>query len=291
MPAAPRDLVSLLDLEQIDANVFRGPHPGDDGRRLFGGEVASQALRAAANTANPEHHVNSLHTYFLRPGRFGKPVVYTVDRIRDGGSFTTRRVVASQDGEAILNLDASFHKIEDGGRYQPHSPLSSVPGPETIATEPVRAPHQRLVDTRMIERGPDPEEFEAGNPGGTAPSETPNGIEPFVTSRWVRTLSELPDDPVIHACAITYLADSGPVGTVRRSVGGPIDPRTPDMMTASLDHCLWFHLPARADEWLLYELEPAAAAGARGLAQGRIWTADGDLAVTVTQEALLRWRR
>jgi acyl-CoA thioesterase II len=264
--------VALFDLERIDKNLFRAPALGEGGRRLFGGHVASQALRAAAGTVDAEQDVNSLHAYFLRPGRYGTPVVYTVDRIRDGSSFSTRRVVATQDGEAILNLDASFHIEEDGDEYQVPSPVGHLPDPESLPREPDRqGPHQRFVDRRPV-TVPD------------APDTT--------RARWVRSKETLPDDPVVHACAITYLSDSGPVGAARRAIGGPEDGSwRASMMTASLDHCLWFHRPVRADDWLLYRLEPMVAGRARGLSRGEVWTQGGELAVTITQEALLRWRR
>ncbi len=276
MPPVDDTLATLLDLERIDANVFRGPHPGEQGFRLFGGQVASQALRAAGATVPSERVVNSLHAYFLRPGRFGLPVVFTVDRIRDGGSFTTRRVVATQDGEAILNLDASFHVVEDGPRYEPPSPIGDVPDPESLPREPNRrGRHQRFIDTRIV------------------PRQDPDGGGEGSSMRWVRSVEHLSDDPMLHACAITYLSDSGLVSTARRSVTSESEFNTAPigrsaMMSASLDHCLWFHQPVRADDWLLYRLEPVAVMGARGLARGEVWTQSGQLAATVTQESLQR---
>lgn len=263
----------MLDLEPIDRDIFRGPDPGDGDGRLFGGQVASQALRAAAATIDVDHLVNSLHSYFLRPGRFGIPVVFTVDRIRDGRSFSTRRVVAMQQGEAILNLDASFHAHEEGGTYQGDSPLGSVPDPDDLTRDPDRrGPHQRPIESRSLR-----------------PSDAGAGTR----ARWARTAEPLPDDPILHACAITYLSDSGPVGASRLALGVD-DDRAEDRrryMTASLDHCLWFHRPVRADEWLYYRLDAQAAGASRGLARGEMWTRDGHLAVSVAQEALLRPRR
>ena len=259
-------LIDLLDLEAIDRDIYRGSNPGEGNGRVFGGQVASQALRAAAATVEAEHHVNSLHAYFLRPGRFGMPIIYTVDRIRDGSSFTTRRVVALQQGEAILNLDASFHKNEVGGEYQLPSPVADAPPPESIERNAHGwiGQHRRPIDMRDV------------NPT----------VSPLATrAHWVRADGTLPDDPVLHACVLTYFSDSGPVGAARRPLGGRWDNR---MMTASLDHCLWFHRAVRADEWLFYELEAVACGGARGLARGEMWTQDGRLAVTVSQESLLR---
>lgn len=272
-PPDPSPLVALFDLEPIDRDIFRGPNPGEGDGRLFGGQVASQALRAAAATIEADHAVNSLHTYFLRPGRFGTPVVFTVDRIRDGRSFSTRRVVAVQQGEAILNLDASFHAHEEGGTYQGPSPLEVVPPPDELTRDvDRRGPHQRPIDSRSFR---------------------PVDSGPGTRARWARTADPLPDDPILHACAITYFSDSGPVGASRLALG--VDDDAPDerrrYMTASLDHCLWFHRPVRADEWLYYRLDAVAAGASRGLARGGMWTSDGQLAVSVAQEALLRPRR
>ena len=242
----PPGIAAHLQLDRIDRDILRSPHPGEGDGRLFGGQVAAQALRAAATTVEADHRVNSLHAYFLRPGRFGMPVTFLVDRIRDGSSFSTRRVVAIQDGEAILNLDASFHADEPGETIRFDGPVGTVPPP--------------AGSTRAF---------------------------------WIRSRTALDDDPVLHACAITYLSDSGPVSAARRALGGGgrwgwdgID-----LMTASLDHTMWFHRPVRADDWLLYDLQAVAVGGSRGLTRGSLWTADGDLAVSVTQEALLRRRR
>lgn len=276
-PPTPPDpdvdrLVAQLTLDRIDRDIFQGPHPGESEGRLFGGQVASQALRAAASTVEADHAVNSLHAYFLRPGRYGMPVTFLVDRIRDGSSFTTRRVVAVQDGEAILNLDASFHAEEEGGSFSVASPVEAVDPPESSdADDEDPAPHRRPFERREVEPPPR---------GSTR-------------AMWVTARSPLPDDPILHACAVVYMSDSGPVSAARRAVGGGgrwgWDGL--ELMTASLDHAMWFHGPVRADEWLLYELQAVAGGRARGLSRGTIWTRDGRLAVSVAQEALLRRRR
>jgi len=263
-------LLSLLDLEKIDRNLYRGSNPGERGGRVFGGQVASQALMAATNTVEVAHRVNSLHAYFLRPGRPGVPIIYSIDRIRDGSSFTTRRVVALQDGEAIFNLDASFHKEEPGLEFELPAPFEHVPGPDTLPrSEHGGGMHRRPIDTRELPVKPTPTSTRA---------------------MWVRADGELPDDPAFHACVLTFMSDSGPVGAARRpllpdaGVWGP----NARMMSASLDHTMWFHRPVRADHWLLYDLEAVAASNARGLARGTMYTEDGHLGVSITQEALLR---
>jgi acyl-CoA thioesterase-2 len=259
-----RRLTDLLDVEQVGRDSFRGS-TGEGGWRLFGGQVASQALRAAAATVRADHHVNSLRAYYLRPGLYGPPVTFTVDRIRDGRSFTTRRVVADQGGEAILNLDASFHAQEPGPESHPPSPVPRVHPPERAAPQLRRPPwmRRRPVEMRHVD-----------------------GPTPTARTVWVKAAHGLPDDPVLHACLVTYVTDMGPVGVVSASVGEA--PGT--LMMASLDHCLWFHRPVRADDWLLYVLDAVKAGQGRGLAWGSVWTRSGDLAATVAQEVLARPR-
>ncbi|HEX6425245.1 MAG TPA: acyl-CoA thioesterase domain-containing protein [Acidimicrobiales bacterium] len=260
-------VVGLFDLERLDDDTFRAPttRTGPDrfpGMRLFGGQVAGQALRAAAGTVAADHAVNSLHAYFLRGGRYGAPVDYSVDRIRDGASFTTRRVVARQEGEAILNLDASFHRDEPGDEHQPPSPVDLVEPPER-AEAPPDPPWMRgrPVDVRWVD----------------SPA-------PGTRSVWLRVPARLPDDPDLHACLLAFVSDMGPVSVVSGALDSPREQR----MMASLDHCMWFHRPARADEWLLYQLEAVATARARGVATGSIWTSDGHLVVSLVQEVLAR---
>jgi len=265
------ELLELLDLEVIEHNLFRGaqpPGPAGPRGRVFGGQVASQALRAAHATVDAEHHVHSLHSYFLRPGRSEMPTVYQVDRIRDGRSFTTRRVVAIQDGEAIFNLDASFHREEAGLIHQVAAP-EDVPVPDELSRRTHRHRHHRVIDERDV---PDP---------------VPIGGRGVVTRQmWLRVEGELPDDPDLHACVIAYVSDTGPVGAARRAH----EDERGDVafMTASLDHSMWFHRPVRADRWLLYTLEAVSTSNARGLVWGTLHTSEGELAVTIAQEALLR---
>ncbi|HET6948776.1 MAG TPA: acyl-CoA thioesterase domain-containing protein [Acidimicrobiales bacterium] len=261
-------LGDLLALEPVAPDTYRARQraevPFGPGR-LFGGQVASQALRAATCTVEAGHAVNSLHAYFLRPGRFGVPVDYVVDRIRDGRSFTTRRVVALQEGDAILNLDASFHLDEPGEEHQPPSPVAAA-GPPGVGPRPLFPPMRRDRPVEMREAA---------------------HARPGVRAVWVRVPGRLPDDPSLHACLLTFLSDMGPVGVVSGVLEAPRGSR----MMASLDHCMWFHHPVRADEWLLYELEAVATARARGVARGSLWTAEGVLAVTLVQEVLARPRQ
>jgi acyl-CoA thioesterase-2 len=274
------DLVTLLDLEVIEVNLFRGRSPDEERQRVFGGQVAGQALVAATRTIDePDRLVHSLHAYFLRPGDPTTPIVYEVDRIRDGRSFTTRRVVAIQHGRAIFNLQASFHIHEPGPDHQLTMPV--VPPPESLPDFKTRmAPYKerigawydrpRPIDLRHI--GPDPFQRD-GNPS----------TEQRV---WMRADGVLPDDPTLHACIVTYASDMTLLDTTVLPFG--LSWESPGMQMASLDHAMWFHRPFRADEWLLYDQSAISSGAGRGLAGGAIFTADGTLAVTVVQEGLAR---
>lgn len=277
------DLVDLLDLEPIEVNVFRGRSPGDWRQRVFGGQVAGQALVAAGRTVDPSRPVHSLHAYFLRPGDPAVPILYSVDRIRDGGSFTTRRVVAVQHGEAIFNLAASFHGDEVG--YDHQLPMPPAPVPEDLPTFAERlAPYRdqlgdwytrpRPIDIRHVG---DPPHLVGGEP------------RPPCQQVWFRADGTLPDDPLLHACVVTFASDMTLLDSILLAHGTSwLDP---GLMGASLDHAMWFHRPFRADDWLLYDQESASAHGARGLGQGRIYTRTGQHAVSVVQEGLFRRRR
>ena len=228
--------------------------------------MASQALRAAQLTVEADHDVHSVHSFFLRPGTYGVPILLRVDRIRDGKSFSTRRVVAWQRGEAIFNLDASFHRREDGPEFALPAPLDT-PTPEEVERADRWGRHHDPIDSREIDLGRAP-----------------------ARRVWFKAVNELPDDPSLHACVITYATDMGPMGAVRRAYASVTDGEVGfgNMMGASLDHVLWFHRPVRADEWLLYDIEAVATAGARGLARGTLHTSAGVLVASVAQEVLLR---
>ena len=264
-------LLAVLELERLDRDLFRAwnpPYPGAQRQALFGGQVAAHALRAAAHTVDVDHHPHSLHGYFLRPGKDDAPTILRVDRIRDGRSFTTRTVVALQDGEAIFSLTASFHKDEPGGDFQ-QPRASDVPTPVELMEQgyephPVwnneQSPFERLeVPARVL-------------------GDTPRRV------MWVRTCGALPDDRALHASVLTFISDMGPVGAVRRALGD-LERRA---MGASLDHSVWFHRHVRPDEWLLFDVTARSSFGARGLATGALHTADGVHGASIAQEALLR---
>ena len=278
------DLVALLDLEPIEVNFFRGHSADENRQRVFGGQVAGQALVAAARTVDqPGRHVHSLHAYFLRPGDPTVPILYDVDRIRDGRSFTTRRVVAIQHGKVIFNLQASFHDDEPGPDHQ-LTMGDGLPGPQELPDFATRmAPHAeelgdwyhrpRPIDIRYIGRDP----FQR------------NGQRAEDQHVWLRADGRLPDDPVLHACIVTYASDMTLLDTTLLPFGLSWD--QPGIQMASLDHAMWFHRPFRADEWLLYQQRAISTGSARGLAGGAIFTADGHLAVSVVQEGLARITR
>lgn len=274
------DLVTLLDLEAIEVNLFRGVSPDENRQRVFGGQVAGQALVAATRTVQPDRHVHSLHAYFLRPGDPTVPILYEVDRIRDGKSFTTRRVVAIQHGRAIFNLQTSFHVAEHGPDYQLPMPLD-VPSPESLPDFKTRmAPYKermgdwydrpRPIDLRHVDHDP------FSRRGKPADGQRV----------WLRADGTLPDDPTLHACIVTYASDMTLLDTTVLPFG--MSWETPGMQMASLDHAMWFHRPFRADDWLLYDQQPISTGGARGLAGGNIFTSDGTLAISVVQEGLVR---
>jgi acyl-CoA thioesterase-2 len=274
------DLVTLLDLEAIEVNIFRGVSPDENRQRVFGGQVAGQALVAATRTVDLGRMVHSLHAYFLRPGDPAVPILYEVDRIRDGKSFATRRVVAIQHGKAIFNLQASFHVLEPGLDYEPPVP-PDVPAPETLPDFKTRmAPYKE----QMGEWFDRPRPIDLRHVDGHPLDRKANPSDGQKV--WLRADGVLPDDPTLHACIVTYASDMTLLDTTILPFGMSWD--TPGMQMASLDHAMWFHRPFRADDWLLYDQQAVSTHGARGLAGGNIYTSDGHLAVTVMQEGLVR---
>jgi acyl-CoA thioesterase II len=285
MSDALDDLLDLLDLEQIEVNIFRGRSPDETVQRVFGGQVAGQALVAAGRTVPDDRPVHSLHAYFIRPGDPSVPLVYTVDRVRDGRSFTTRRVTAIQHGKPIFTLSASFHHPEAGLEHA--TPMPAVPRPEELRSNAERLaeavgvplpPHLRDSPIELRSVGPLSVEL-ARDPSLRAEGEHSNLV-------WVRVTEELPDDPLLHVCLMTYISDLTLIETALLEHGiTMLDGRTTG---ASLDHAMWFHRPFRADRWLLYAQESPIASGGRVLARGLVFTEDGDLVVSVVQEGLIR---
>src|SRR5215469_3238570 len=278
-------VVSLLDLEQIEVDIFRGRSPaGELRQRVFGGQVAGQALVAAGRTVPADRHVHSLHAYFIRPGDPTVPLVYIVERVRDGRSFSTRRVTTVQHGKTIFTRSASCHLAEPG--FEPADPMPVVPPPDEI--EPTADRLRRLY-------GPAVEAYASANPidiryVGPLPAEAARDPA-LISSRsvvWLRADGELPDDPLLHVCLMTYASDMTLLDTVLLAHGTSW---SDGLITgASLDHAMWFHRPFRADRWLLYVQDSPVASGARGLARGEVFTRDGELVVSVVQEGLLRPR-
>ncbi|MBS2021351.1 MAG: acyl-CoA thioesterase II [Deltaproteobacteria bacterium] len=287
MPSPLDDLVRLLALERIEENVFRGQSQDLGWGQVFGGQVLGQALSAAAQTVPADRHVHSLHAYFLRPGDVTRPVLYNVDRIRDGTSFTTRRVVAIQNGRPIFNLSSSFQIDEAGLEHQDVMP--AAPPPESLSTEQERLlKHVDRLPKGMRERTKAERPFELraaddaeGDPGAPQKRAATRLV-------WVKATGQLPDDPALHRYLFTYASDFSFVTTSLLPHG--VSWLTPGMQVASIDHVIWFHQQFRCDEWLLYAMESPAAHGARGLVRGRVFTRDGRLVATVAQEGLIRQR-
>jgi acyl-CoA thioesterase II len=289
------DLVELLALERLDRDLFRGRSQDLGWGALFGGQVLGQALSAAAQTVAavtmgdtpmpPGRAVHSLHGYFVRAGDLRRPILYQVDRLRDGGSFTTRRVVAVQEGEAIFSLEASFQVHEEGFDHQATAPV--VPPPESLRSERemalalmdslpesvrVMATRERPIEIRPV----DPR-----NPLHPTPS-------PPRRHMWYRAVDKLPDDPALHRYLLAYASDFSFLGASLDPHG--VSPFTPGMQAASLDHVMWFHRPFRCDDWLLYAVDSPSASGGRGLVRGQFFDRDGRLVASCAQEGLIRKR-
>ncbi|HKH06921.1 MAG TPA: acyl-CoA thioesterase II [Acidimicrobiales bacterium] len=276
------DLVELLDLEPIEVNIFRGVSPDEDRQRIFGGQVAGQALVAAARTVEPDRQVHSLHAYFLRAGDPKVPLLYEVDRIRDGRSFTTRRVVAIQHGKAIFNMSASF-QIEESG-FEHAFEMPDVTQPEDLPTVRDRIGDYEGHVRAWIDR-PRPIDIRHVD---WLPPDRQRTLPPRQRV-WLRADGRLPDDPLIHTIVLTYASDMTLLDTSMLPHGGSwFDP---SLFMASLDHAMWFHRTFRADDWLLYEQDSPNATNGRGLSRGLVFTRQGTLVATVMQEGLIRTAR
>ena len=284
MSTAVADLLALLDLERLETNLFRGLSPQVGWQRVFGGQVIGQALVAACRTVEGRAP-HSLHAYFLLPGDPSVPIIYEVERLRDGGSFSTRRVKAIQHGSAIFTLSASFHRQEPGLAHQTAMP--AVPAPEAL-------PDETMMRNNMLPSMPDAVRryFERERPIELRPVEFTRYVtgepRPPLFHLWFRATGPLPDHPAIHQCVLAYASDMTLLDTTLIAHGRTVFQR--DIQAASLDHALWFHAPFRADDWLLYAQDSPFTGGARGFSRGSIFTRDGVLVASVAQEGLIRVR-
>ncbi|MBM4335120.1 MAG: acyl-CoA thioesterase II [Deltaproteobacteria bacterium] len=277
-------LIDLLDLEQIEVNLFRGRSPQDGWQRVFGGQVLGQALVAAGRTVEGRA-AHSFHAYFLRPGDPKVPILYDVDRIRDGQSFTTRRVVGIQHGKAIFNLAASFQIDEPGLEHQVEMP--DVPGPEGLPNEvELREKYAHRIPEKFRSSFLRPRPIEV-RPIDPIDEFAPDKRPPF-QNVWFRAVDTLPDDRALHQCVLAYASDMTLLDT--SALPHAISWWSEKLQTASLDHAMWFHRPFRADDWLLYAQDSPRAAGARGFNRGSIFTRSGELVASVAQEGLIRLR-
>ncbi|MFE1909197.1 acyl-CoA thioesterase [Streptomyces gardneri] len=278
-----RGLVGFLNLEQLERDLFRGWCHAGLPLRAFGGQVAAQALTAAGRTVPPGPTVHSLHGYFLRAGDLRRPIVYEVDRLRDGRSYVSRRVTAVQGGEAIFTLSASFKSPEPGPGRQSARPDAPAPGtlpdPYTVWADTdledfERAAWRRVMSMRFVPQA----------------GEAPDGTNRQLV--WLKSTERLSDDPLLHACALAYCSDLTLAHTTALDVEPPRPLRGGPAKTflASLDHAIWFHRPFRADEWLLFAQRSPSASDGRGLALGEFWTEEGELVASVVQETVLRKR-
>ena len=285
MSKAVATLMKTLDLERIEQNLYRGQSPDVGWQRVFGGQVVGQALVAAQRTVDKERHVHSLHGYFMRPGDPTVPIIYNVERIRDGGSFTTRRVVAIQHGKAIFSMSASFQAMEPGLDHQIEMP--DVPKPEELASE-------KELAKQFIEFAPEPvrKYWERDRPIELRPISLEHYIskkklEP-VQNIWIRATGKIPDDPALHQAVLAYASDMTLLDTSLFAHGRAVfDPK---LQVASLDHAIWFHRPINMEEWYLYSQDSPNSSGARGFTRGSIFSSDGVLVASVTQEGLIRER-
>jgi acyl-CoA thioesterase-2 len=282
MPTPLESVLALLDLEPIEVNLFRGRSPQEDRQRVFGGQVLAQAFVAAGRTVE-DRIAHSFHAYFLRPGDPTIPILYEVDRIRDGRSFTTRRVVAVQHGRPIFNMSVSFQIEEPGFEHQ--APMPQAPPPEDLLTS------EQYVDMLKQSAPPDAEPWHDGDRAFEERYAEPINWykpEPLAPRQriWLRACDKLPDDPALHQAILAYVSDMSLLDSA--AMPHAVSWIDPEMQIASLDHAMWFHRSFRADEWLLYASESPSASNARGFATGSIYSHDGSLVCTVAQEGLMR---
>ncbi len=283
--SALEGLLSILDLEPLEENLFRGRSPQQGWQRVYGGQVLGQALVAAVRTVPADRFAHSLHAYFLLAGDPSRPIVYNVERVRDGGSFTTRRVTAIQHGRAMFVMSASFQIAEPGLDHQNNMP--KVPPPEDL-------PSEQQLTAKLLAHLPE-------NMRSYWERERPIEMRPLDVSRyfarekrapeqmvWMRASGRLPDAFPLHQCVLAYASDFTLLDTALIAHGKLMFDK--DMQLASLDHALWFHRPFRADEWMLYAQDSPSSHGARGFCRGNVFTRDGVLIASVCQEGLMRQR-
>lgn len=279
------DLLSLLALDPLEVNIYRGANRDVGSGRVFGGQVFAQALVAARRTVDEPREAHSVRGDFILPGDLAAPIVYFVDRLRDGSSFATRRVTAIQHGRAIFNLSASFHKVEDGLAHQ--LPMPDVPAPETLPSELTQL---RAIADRI------PERYRAAwtqdRPIDIRPVAPIDPFRPEVRppqrQLWFRTVGTMPDELLLHHAVLAYASDYSLLTTALLPHG--VSWRAPGLQIASLDHSVWLHRPFRADDWLLYVMDSPVSGGARGFARGSVFAQSGELVASVAQEGLLRMR-
>jgi acyl-CoA thioesterase II len=277
------DLQQQFELERLEVNLFRGQSRDTGSPQVFGGQVLGQALKAASATIDDSRKVHSLHAYFLRRGDFTRPIVYSVDRSRDGGSFSTRRVLAIQDGEQIFICSASFQIEEQGLEYQASAP--QVPPPEEL--QPLAKPPQAEIDKlpEKLRRW-----LEIERPFEFRPVQPYNPLRPVasepVRQIWMRAVDKLPDDDALHRCMLAYMSDYWLLDTTTMPHGSSF--LRGNLIMASIDHAIWFHRPARVDDWLLYCLDSPSSSGARGFARGSLYSRSGVLVASTAQEGLIR---
>jgi acyl-CoA thioesterase II len=276
------DLVKVMTLERLELDLFRGESRDIGSPQVFGGQVLGQALMAATATVE-QRVVHSLHAYFLRRGDFNAPIVYEVDRARDGNHFSTRRIVAIQHGAQIFNMSASFQAAENGLDHQ--LPMPQVPPPETLADMPSYARDYALClppSVRQLLERTRPFEFRPVEP----PSFSRRQKSDPVKHIWFRAVDRLPDDEALHHCLLAYVSDFYLLDTAMMPHG--LSFTAPQLMVASIDHAMWFHRNVRVDDWLLYATDSPSASGARGFTRGSLFARDGRLVASTAQEGLLR---
>jgi acyl-CoA thioesterase II len=286
MSATLEKFLELLDLEPLEENIYRGRNRDIGSGRVFGGQVLAQSLIAARRTVEEPREAHSLHGYFILPGDLSAPIVYFVDRLRDGKSFTTRAVTGIQHGRAIFNMAVSFHIAENGFEHQIDIP--TVPPPESLPSELdlIRSMAGRIpAEVRNVYTQDRPIDFRPIDP-----------VDPFAPGEreplkyvWLRAIGSPPDDPLVHQAILAYASDYGLLATAL--LPHRVSLQTPNLQAASLDHCIWFHRPFRADDWLLYAMESPSLGGSRGFTRGSIFTRDGTLVASVAQEGLLRMKQ